>query len=69
MFWSVMSSRLSTMTSTTPSATAFAYVESDLATDQTLVEWRRERHAARQSERRGRRTLRLLLVRKVRWAT
>ena len=57
------------MTSTTPSATAFLYVESDIPAEQTLVEWRRERQAARQTERRPRRTFRLPWMRRLRWAT
>ena len=70
MFRSSISSTLHTMTSTTtPSATAFAYVESDVPAEQTLVEWRRERHAARQAERRARGTFRVPRVRKLRWAT
>lgn len=56
------------MNSTTRSSTAFAYVESDLAAGQTLVEWRRERHAARQTERPVRRALRLPRPRRLRWA-
>jgi hypothetical protein len=69
MFGSVMSRRLPTMTSTTPSATAFAYVESDIPDEQTLVEWRRERQAARQAERRTRRVIRLPRALRMRWAT
>lgn len=52
------------MTTPTPSSTAFAYVETDVPAEQTLAEWRRERHAARKDERPARRWLRL-----VRWAT
>lgn len=57
------------MTSTTPSATAFVYVESDIPAEQTLVEWRRERQAARQPERRARRTFRVPWMRRLRCAT
>ena len=59
------------MTSTAPSSTAFLYVEADVRAGQTLVEWRRERHAARQAERTARRRLRLRLpfARPARWAT
>jgi hypothetical protein len=50
-----------TMTSTAPltsidlTPTSFAYVDSDIADGQTLVEWRLERDAASRAARRGRR--------------
>ena len=56
------------MTSTAPSSTAFLYVEADVPADQTLVEWRRERHAARQAARQ-RGSFRLPFPRRMRWAT
>ena len=57
------------MTTNTPASAAFAYVESDLADEQTLVEWRRERHAARQAARMTRRMPRLPRLLRARWAT
>ncbi|HEV2786506.1 MAG TPA: hypothetical protein VGV67_08975 [Solirubrobacteraceae bacterium] len=56
------------MTSTAPSSTAFLYVEADVPAGQTLVEWRRERHLARQAAR-ARRSFRLPFPRRLRWAT
>ena len=56
------------MTPKTPSSTAFLYVEADIPADQTLAEWRRERHAARQAQRRPRRAFRLRLPRLARLA-
>jgi hypothetical protein len=55
------------MTSTTPSPHAFAYVDSDVPPDQTLAEWRRERAEARRAERPRRRT-RLIPRLRPRWA-
>ena len=43
------------MTSTALPATAFTYVDSDVADGQTLIGWRRERDAFRTAERRARR--------------
>jgi hypothetical protein len=40
------------MTSFAPASTSFAYIESDIPGDQTLVEWRREREAQRRRARR-----------------
>ncbi len=57
------------MTSTTPSSTAFAYIDRDVPDGQTLAEWRRERNAARRAARREPRLLRLLRPRRARWAT
>lgn len=57
------------MTSTTPSSTAFAYIECDIPAEQTLVEWRRERDAARRAERPARRLLRIPLPGRERRAT
>ena len=57
------------MSSNAPSATAFLYAEADIPADQTLVEWRRERHVARQAQPRPRRSFRLRLPRLARWAT
>ena len=55
------------MTSTSPSSHAFAYIETDVPADQTLVEWRREREAARRAERRPRRIWHIPTLR-LRWA-
>ena len=57
------------MTSTTLSSTAFAYIECDVPAEQTLIQWRREREAARRAERRARRLLRVPLLRRTRSAT
>jgi len=57
------------MTSTAPSSTSFAYIDCDIPDGQTLVEWRRDRNAARRAERRVRRTFRLPRLRPLRWAT
>lgn len=57
------------MTSTAPSSTSFAYIESDVPDGQTLVERRRDRVAARRAERPVRRTFRLPRLRPLRWAT
>ena len=56
------------MTPFAPTSTSFAYVESDIPAEQTLVEWRRDREAQRAAERRSRRGLRLRLW-LARWAT
>lgn len=56
------------MTATPPSSTAFAYVESDVPADQTLVQWRRERRPDRRAEARLRRSLRLPRIWRPRWA-
>lgn len=53
------------MTSTAPSSSAFAYIDCDVPAEQTLVQWRREREAARRAERPARRSLRVSLLR---WA-
>jgi hypothetical protein len=55
------------MTSTSPSSHAFAYIETDVPADQTLVEWRREREAARREKRRPRRIWHIPALRP-RWA-
>ena len=57
------------MTSTSPSSPSFAYVDCDVPPEQTLVEWRREREAARRAERAARRPLRLTRRLLGRWAT
>lgn len=57
------------MTSTTPSSTAFSYIDCDVPGDQTLAEWRRERAEARRAEDRPRRSIRLPFLRVPRWAT
>jgi hypothetical protein len=57
------------MTPTSPSSTSFAYIDSDVPDGQTLVEWRRDRDAARRAQRRPRRALRLPRLLRVRWAT
>jgi len=57
------------MTSTSPSSTSFAYIDSDVPDGQTLVEWRRDRDAARRAQRRPRRALGLSRLLRVRWAT
>ena len=64
----------SIMTFTGPPSTAFAYVECDVPDEQTLVEWRRDRNAARAAERAPRAALRRRLrrrkpARRTRWAT
>jgi hypothetical protein len=46
------------MTSSAPSSTSFAYIQCDVPAEQTLVEWRRDRDAARAAERAVRRTMR-----------
>lgn len=57
------------MTSTTPSSTAFSYVDCDVPGEQTLAEWRCERSAARRAQRRARRPFLMLFTRRARWAT
>jgi hypothetical protein len=57
------------MSITTPSSTAFAYIDCDVPGEQTLVEWRRDRDAARRAQRRPRRTVRVPRLLRVRWAT
>jgi hypothetical protein len=57
------------MTSTAPASTSFAYIDCDIPDGQTLVEWRRDRVAARRAERPVRRTFRLPRLRPLRWAT
>jgi hypothetical protein len=68
MFRRFVPSRLPSMTSTTPASTAFAYIDCDVPAEQTLVEWRREREAARQATRRARRPFRMPRLRRARWA-
>jgi hypothetical protein len=46
------------MTTHAPSSTSFLYIECDIPAEQTLLEWRRERDAAREAARRPRRSLR-----------
>ncbi len=48
------------MTFTVLASTSFAYIACDVPAEQTLVEWRREQHAARRTQRPARRRLRLL---------
>jgi hypothetical protein len=57
------------MSFTTPSSNAFAYIDCDVPGEQTLAEWRRERDEARRAERRPRRAIRLPRLRSPRWAT
>ena len=47
------------MTFTSPKSRSFEYVECDVAPEQTLAEWRRDREAGRRAERAARRRLRL----------
>jgi hypothetical protein len=52
---------------TKPSSTAFTYIDCDVPAEQTLVEWRRERDAVRQAQRRPRRLRRLAREQWARW--
>jgi hypothetical protein len=52
---------------TKPSPTAFTYIDCDVPAEQTLVEWRRERDAVRQAQRRPRRLRRLAREQWARW--
>ncbi len=58
-----------TTTLNSASSLSFAYVECDVPPEQTLVEWRRERDAARRAERTARRPLPLTRRLLGRWAT
>jgi hypothetical protein len=49
------------LTSADLAATSVAYIDSDIADGQTLVEWRLEQDAARRAERRVRRRIPRLL--------
>lgn len=55
------------MTSNAPASTSFLYIECDIPAEQTLLQWRRERDAARAAARRPRRSLRMLWP--ARWST
>ena len=57
------------MTSSSPSSTAFAYIDCDVPAGQTLVEWRRERDAARRAECPPRRFPRIPFPKRERRAT
>lgn len=61
--------QLSSMTSSKPSSTAFAYIDSDVPAEQTLTAWRRERDAVRQAQRRPRRFRRMARLRWARWSS
>jgi hypothetical protein len=50
-----------------PSSSAFSYIDCDIPAEQTLVEWRRERDAVRQAQRRPRRLRRMARQRWARW--
>lgn len=57
------------MKTTTPSSSAFAYIDCDVPAEQTLTDWRRDRDAARRAPRRKRRSIRLGRALRLRWAT